>query len=137
MFETLPGWHTTIVPWYTTHPALLAFLALFVCVLVTIKKFLGLENRIVVCLLKALTFALVILGAIGSLYYLANVLILHQAGMFQFLDGLASSWFFKLFASVCTQLFWFKKVRSNFSMTFGLCLIVFLFVGLSFFVNPY
>jgi len=134
----IPGWHTTIYPWYYSLIGILFLLALSLMLAIVLRKFAGLEDKITINRLDLLAKVMVVFGVYGFIYYSLTGLMLLYSG---FLDIVAQTgvkgmyahtllnWLLRLVIAFSTQLFWFKKFRRTESLSFAICLFILSLIG--------
>ncbi len=128
-----PGWHTTIFPPYFVAGAIFSGFAMVQTLLLVTRKVLGLENYITMFHIESMNKIILLTGSIVGVAYLSEFFIAYYSGgeyeQYTFLNRfIGPYWWAGCMMYGCnvlmTQLMWFKSVRTNIPLSWGLSIIV-------------
>ena len=131
--SVVPGWHTTIFPPYFVAGAVFSGFAMVVTLMVTARKFLGLENLITIHHLENMNKIILATGSIVGYAYGVEFFTAWYSGnpyeKFVFLNRAFGpyAWAYWTMIScnvIFPQLFWFKKVRTSVPIMFVISIFV-------------
>jgi molybdopterin-containing oxidoreductase family membrane subunit len=129
----IPGWHTTIFPPYFVAGAIFSGLAMVLTLMLVARKVMRLENYITKTHVGAMCKLIIGMGGIVATAYATEFFIAWYSGndyeRFAFMNRALGpfAWAYWIMVScnvVTPQLFWFKRVRSNFVIVFILSLFI-------------
>ncbi len=129
----IPGWHATIFPPYFVAGAIFSGIAMVLTLMIVARKVMNLENYItvrhveVMCKLILLTSSIVAL-AYGTEFFTAQYSG-NQYEQFVFLNRAFGpfAWAYWTMVScnvLVPQLLWFKRIRTNIAIVFGISLLI-------------
>ncbi len=125
--SVLPGWHTTIFPPYFVAGAIFSGFAMVHTLLIIARKVMHLEKYITIGHLETMSKVLILTGGLVSLAYGTEFFMAWYSGygyeQFVFMNRLFGPYWFGqwsmiAFNSCLPQLFWFRKIRRNPTITF-------------------
>ncbi|MCB9539467.1 MAG: polysulfide reductase NrfD [Myxococcales bacterium] len=129
----IPGWHTTIFPPYFVAGAIFSGFAMVLTLAVPSRKIFGLEDFITVRHIENMNKIILVTGTmVGYAYAMEFFIAWYSASPY---EGFAFvnrafgpySWAYWIMVScnvITPQFFWFKKIRTNVTMTFILSIFV-------------
>src|ERR1700761_2819997 len=134
--SVIPGWHTTIFPPYFVAGAVFSGFAMVQTLLIVSRKVLGLQEYITIGHLEAMNKIIVLTGSIVGVAYLTELFI-SWYGQNKF-EGWAFaqnrvnifspygwSYYIMMGCNVLSpQIFWFRKMRRNLTVTFFMSILV-------------
>jgi Ni/Fe-hydrogenase subunit HybB-like protein len=129
----VPGWHTTIFPPYFVAGAIYSGFAMVMTLSIPIRKFYGLEDFITMRHLENMAKVMLATGLIVAYGYMMETFGAFYSGnqydKFMVLNRWFGPyaffyWMLILCNIVIPQMMWFKKVRMNVAVLFGISLIV-------------
>jgi molybdopterin-containing oxidoreductase family membrane subunit len=134
--SVIPGWHTTIFPPYFVAGAIFSGFAMVQSLLVVTRKVLKLEEYITIEHIEVMNKVIVLTGSIVGIAYLTE-LFMSWYGQNKFeswafmqnrvnlFSPLGWSYYIMMGCNVLSpQIFWFKKMRRNLTITFFMSVIV-------------
>jgi len=131
--SVIPGWHTTIFPPYFVSGAVFSGFAMVLTLLLIMRKVMKLENYITRKHVEYMNIVIIVTGSIVGVAYLTELFISWYSGVeyesYAFINRfsgpyLLSYWAMMTCNVISPQLFWFKKIRTNFTATFILSIVV-------------
>jgi Ni/Fe-hydrogenase subunit HybB-like protein len=134
--SVIPGWHTTIFPPYFVAGAIFSGFAMVQTLLLVTRKVLGLEDYITLNHIEVMNKVIVLTGSIVGVAYLTELFIAWygQNGYewYAFSQNRANpfspyGWSYWLMMGcnvLSPQVFWFRKMRRNLTVTFFMSIIV-------------
>jgi Ni/Fe-hydrogenase subunit HybB-like protein len=129
----VPGWHTTIFPPYFVAGAIYSGFAMVMTLAIPIRKFYGLEDFITMRHLENMAKVMLATGLIVAYGYMMETFGAFYSGNGYDKFMLLNRWggpyaFFYWMLIACNilipQMMWFKKIRTNVGILFGISLIV-------------
>lgn len=131
--SVIPGWHTTIFPPYFVSGAVFSGFAMVLTLMLVMRKVLHLENYITRKHVEYMNIVIIVTGSIVGVAYLTELFISWYSGVeyesYAFINRFSGPYFWAYWIMmtcnvVTPQLFWIKKIRTNFIATFILSIIV-------------
>ena len=131
--SVIPGWHTTIFPPYFVSGAVFSGFAMVLTLLLVMRKVMHLENYITRKHVEYMNIVIIVTGSIVGVAYLTELFISWYSGVeyesYAFINRFSGPYFWAYWIMmtcnvVTPQLFWFKKIRTNFLLTFILSIVV-------------
>lgn len=131
--SVIPGWHTTIFPPYFVSGAVFSGFAMVLTLLLIMRKVMHLENYITRKHVEYMNIVIIVTGSIVGVAYLTELFISWYSGVeyesYAFINRFSGPyawayWIMMTCNVVTPQLFWFKKIRTNFILTFILSIVV-------------
>jgi molybdopterin-containing oxidoreductase family membrane subunit len=129
----LPGWHSTIFPPYFVTGAIFSGMAMVLTLMLIVRKVLHLEDYLTARHVDAMAKLVLATSCLVALSYAIEFFDALYAGnayeTFAFLNRVFGplAWAFAVMV-VCNvlgpQLFWFRRVRSQFVLVFVICILV-------------
>ena len=134
--SVIPGWHTTIFPPYFVAGAIFSGFAMVQTLLLVTRKVLKLEEYITLEHIEVMNKVIVLTGSIVGIAYLTELFVAwygqnpyeswafmeNRANPFQ---SLRMGYFLMMSCNVLSpQIFWFRKMRRNITVTFFMSVIV-------------
>jgi molybdopterin-containing oxidoreductase family membrane subunit len=138
----VPGWHTTIFPPYFVAGAIFSGFAMVQSLLVITRKVLKLEEYITIEHIDVMNKVIVLTGSIVGCAYLTELFMawygqnkFENYAFFQTRVNLMNpyGWSYYIMMScnvISPQIFWFRKLRRNVTVTFFMSVIVNIECGL-------
>lgn len=129
----IPGWHTTIFPPYFVAGAIFSGFGMVLTLMIPLRKLCKLEEVITVRHVELMCKVTLATGSIVGYAYAMEFFIAWYGGnpyeRFTFVNRAFGpyGWAYWIMIScnvIFPQLFWFKKVRTNMAVVFGLSIIV-------------
>lgn len=134
--SVIPGWHTTIFPPYFVAGAVFSGFAMVQTLLLITRKVLALEDYITLNHIEVMNKVIVLTGSIVGVAYLTELFVAWygQNGYewYEFRENRVNlfspyGWAYYIMMScnvLSPQIFWFKKMRRNITVTFFMSIIV-------------
>jgi molybdopterin-containing oxidoreductase family membrane subunit len=133
--SVIPGWHTTIFPPYFVAGAIFSGFAMVQTLLLIVRKVLSLEDYITLEHIEVMNKVIVLTGSIVGIAYITELFISwygqnpYEAAAFRnrwdITTPLAWSYYLMMSCNVLSpQIFWFRKMRRNITVTFFMSIIV-------------
>ncbi len=131
--SVIPGWHTTIFPPYFVSGAVFSGFAMVLTLLLIMRKVMKLENYITRKHVEYMNIVIIVTGSIVGVAYLTELFISWYSGVeyesYAFINRFSGPYLLAYWAMmtcnvISPQLFWFKKIRTNFTATFILSIVV-------------
>jgi molybdopterin-containing oxidoreductase family membrane subunit len=134
--SVIPGWHTTIFPPYFVAGAIFSGFAMVQTLLLVTRKVLSLEEYITVEHIDVMNKVIILTGSIVGIAYLTELFVAwygqNPYEMWAFMENRANpfspyGWAYWLMMScnvLSPQIFWFRKMRRNITVTFFMSVIV-------------
>ena len=134
--SVIPGWHTTIFPPYFVAGAIFSGFAMVQTLLLVTRKVLSLEEYITIEHIEVMNKVIVLTGSIVGIAYLTELFVAwygqNPFEMWAFMENRANpfspyGWSYWLMMScnvLSPQIFWFRKMRRNITVTFFMSVIV-------------
>ena len=134
--SVVPGWHTTIFPPYFVAGAVFSGFAMVQSLLIVTRKVLKLEEYITIEHIDVMNKIIVLTGSIVGIAYLTELFVAWYSGSpyenFAFLQNRVNllspygwSYYIMMGCNVLSpQIFWFRKLRRNLTVTFFMSVIV-------------
>ena len=125
--SVIPGWHTTIFPPYFVSGAIFSGFAMVLTLLIVARKAMNLEDYITVAHVESMNKIIIATGSIVGIAYLTELFMAWYSGVqyeqYAFLNRATGPyWWAYAIMMTCNvitpQLFWFKKIRRNLTITF-------------------
>ncbi len=129
----IPGWHTTIFPPYFVSGAVFSGFAMVLTLMLIMRKAMNLENYVTVKHVEYMNIVIIVTGSIVGVAYLTELFISWYSGVeyesYAFINRFSgpymlSYWTMMTCNVISPQLFWFKKIRTNLTITFILSIVV-------------
>jgi len=129
----VPGWHTTIFPPYFVSGAVFSGFAMVLTLLLILRKAMKLENYITIKHVEYMNIVIIVTGSIVGVAYLTELFISWYSGVeyesYAFLNRATGDYWWAYFWMmtcnvVSPQLFWFKSIRRNLTITFILSIFI-------------
>jgi molybdopterin-containing oxidoreductase family membrane subunit len=129
----IPGWHTTIFPPYFVAGAIFSGFAMVQTLMLITRKVLKLEDYITLEHIESMNKVIVLTGTIVGVAYLTELFISWYSGyiyeQFAFYNRLMGPYFWSyigmMFCNVLSpQVFWWKSMRRNITVTFVMSIFV-------------
>jgi Ni/Fe-hydrogenase subunit HybB-like protein len=134
--SVIPGWHTTIFPPYFVAGAIFSGFAMVQTLMIIVRKVLNLQEYITIEHIEVMNKVIVLTGSIVGVAYLTELFIAwysqysyEQYAFFYSRANLLSPygwsyWGMMACNVISPQIFWFKKLRRNVTLTFFMSVIV-------------
>ena len=131
--SVIPGWHTTIFPPYFVSGAVFSGFAMVLTLLLIMRKVMNLENYITRKHVEYMNIVIIVTGSIVGVAYLTELFISWYSGVeyesYAFINRFSGPyawayWIMMTCNVITPQLFWIKKIRINFTLTFILSIVV-------------
>jgi len=131
--SVIPGWHTTIFPPYFVSGAVFSGFAMVLTLLLIMRKVMHLENYITRKHVEYMNIVIIVTGSIVGVAYLTELFISWYSGVeyesYAFINRFSGPyawayWIMMTCNVITPQLFWIKKIRTNFTLTFILSIVV-------------
>lgn len=134
--SVIPGWHTTIFPPYFVAGAIFSGFAMVQSLMIIVRKVLSLEDYITIEHIEVMNKVIVLTGSIVGVAYLTELFIAwysqysyEQYAFFYSRANLLSPygwsyWGMMACNVISPQIFWFKKLRRNVTLTFFMSVLV-------------
>ena len=134
--SVVPGWHTTIFPPYFVAGAIFSGFAMVQTLLVVTRKVMKLEEYITIEHIEVMNKVIVLTGSIVGCAYLTELFIawygMNKYESYAFMKNRADlfspygwSYFLMMGCNVLSpQIFWFRSLRRNITVTFFMSIIV-------------
>jgi molybdopterin-containing oxidoreductase family membrane subunit len=134
--SVIPGWHTTIFPPYFVAGAIFSGFAMVQTLLLVTRKVLSLEEYITLEHIEVMNKVIVLTGSIVGIAYLTELFVAWYGQNpyegWAFMQNRANpfspygwSYFLMMSCNVLSpQIFWFRKMRRNITVTFFMSVIV-------------
>jgi molybdopterin-containing oxidoreductase family membrane subunit len=134
--SVIPGWHTTIFPPYFVAGAIFSGFAMVQTLLVVTRKVLRLEEYITIEHIEVMNKVIVLTGSIVGIAYLTELFVAwygqNTYESWAFMENRLNpfspyGWSYWLMMScnvISPQIFWFRKLRRNLTVTFFMSVIV-------------
>jgi len=134
--SVIPGWHTTIFPPYFVAGAIFSGFAMVQTLLLVTRKVLKLEEYITLEHIEVMNKVIVLTGSIVGVAYLTELFVAwYSQNKFEnwafmqnrvnIFSPLGWSYYIMMGCNVLSpQIFWFRKIRRNLTVTFFMSIIV-------------
>jgi molybdopterin-containing oxidoreductase family membrane subunit len=134
--SVIPGWHTTIFPPYFVAGAIFSGFAMVQSLMIIVRKVLSLQDYITLEHIEVMNKVIVLTGSIVGVAYLTELFMAwysqnayEQYAFFYSRANLLSPygwsyWGMMACNVISPQIFWFKKLRRNITVTFFMSVIV-------------
>jgi molybdopterin-containing oxidoreductase family membrane subunit len=134
--SVIPGWHTTIFPPYFVAGAIFSGFAMVQTLMIIVRKVLNLQDYITIEHIEVMNKVIVLTGSIVGVAYLTELFMAwysqngyEQYAFFYSRANLLSPygwsyWGMMACNVISPQIFWFKKLRRNVTVTFFMSVIV-------------
>jgi len=134
--SVIPGWHTTIFPPYFVAGAIFSGFAMVQTLMIITRKVLNLQDYITLEHIEVMNKVIVLTGSIVGVAYLTELFMAwysqnpyEEYAFFYSLANLLSPygwsyWGMMACNVISPQIFWFKKLRRNVTVTFFMSVIV-------------
>jgi molybdopterin-containing oxidoreductase family membrane subunit len=131
--SVIPGWHTTIFPPYFVSGAVFSGFAMVLTLMLILRKAFRLEAYIHTKHIEYMNIVIIVTGSIVGVAYLTELFIAWYSGVeyeqYAFLNRATGQYWWAYWAMmscnvISPQLFWFKKIRTNLTITFILSIVV-------------
>jgi molybdopterin-containing oxidoreductase family membrane subunit len=134
--SVIPGWHTTIFPPYFVAGAIFSGFAMVQSLMIIVRKVLSLEDYITIEHIEVMNKVIVLTGSIVGVAYLTELFIawysMYSYEQYAFFYSRAnllspygwSYWGMMACNVISPQIFWFKKLRRNVTLTFFMSVLV-------------
>jgi molybdopterin-containing oxidoreductase family membrane subunit len=129
----VPGWHTTIFPPYFVLGALFSGFAMVLTLTIIMRKVMNLENYITIRHVESMNFIIILTGSLVGTAYISELFISWYSGVeyeqYAFINR-ATGPYYWAYAIMMTcnvlspQLFWFKKIRTSFAISFVMSIFI-------------
>ena len=129
----VPGWHTTIFPPYFVLGALFSGFAMVLTLVIVMRKVMTLENYITIRHIEYMNKVIILTGSMVGIAYITELFISWYSGVqyeqYAFLNRATGPywWAYAIMMTcnvVTPQLFWFKKIRTSFVITFIISIFI-------------
>ncbi|MEZ4808408.1 MAG: NrfD/PsrC family molybdoenzyme membrane anchor subunit [Flavobacteriales bacterium] len=131
--SVIPGWHTTIFPPYFVSGAVFSGFAMVQTLLLVMRKVMHLEAYITRKHVEYMNIVIIVTGSIVGVAYITELFISWYSGVeyesYAFINRATGKYWWAYWSMmtcnvISPQLFWFKKLRTNFAFTFFMSIIV-------------
>ncbi len=131
--SVIPGWHTTIFPPYFVSGAIFSGFAMVLTLLIVARKAMNLEDYITVGHVESMNKIIIATGSIVGIAYLTELFMAWYSGVpyeqYAFLNRATGPyWWAYAIMMTCNvitpQLFWFKRIRRNLTVTFIISIFI-------------
>lgn len=131
--SVIPGWHTTIFPPYFVAGAIFSGFAMVQTLMIITRKVLNLKDYITLEHIESMNKVILLTGTIVGVAYLTELFISwysqYTYEQFAFFNRATGPYWYTYFAMMsCNllspQIFWFKKMRRNITVTFIMSIFV-------------
>ena len=134
--SVIPGWHTTIFPPYFVAGAIFSGFAMVQSLLLIVRKVFALEDYITIGHIEAMNKVIVLTGSIVGCAYLTELVIsIYSQSQYEaYAFGYSRANLFSPYGwtyygmigcnVLSPQIFWFRKMRRNVTVTFFMSIIV-------------
>ena len=131
--SVIPGWHTTIFPPYFVSGAVFSGFAMVLTLLLIMRKVMRLEAYITVKHVEYMNIVIIVTGSIVGVAYITELFISWYSGVeyesYAFINRFSGPYWWAYWSMmtcnvISPQLFWFKKLRTSFTFTFILSIVV-------------
>ncbi len=131
--SVIPGWHTTIFPPYFVSGAVFSGFAMVLTLLLIMRKVMKFENYITIKHIEYMNIVIIVTGSIVGVAYITELFISWYSGVeyesYAFINRFSGPYLWAYWAMmtcnvISPQLFWFKKIRTNLTLTFILSIVV-------------
>ncbi len=131
--SVIPGWHTTIFPPYFVAGAIFSGFAMVQTLMLVTRKVYKLEDYITINHVESMNKVIMSTGSIVGIAYITEFIIAFYSGVmyeeYCFLNRMAGPyawayWTMMTCNVITPQFFWFKKIRTSFTATFILAIVV-------------
>jgi len=131
--SVIPGWHTTIFPPYFVAGAIFSGFGMVQTLMIVTRKVYKLENYITMDHMESIAKIVLATGSLVGLAYTTEFFTAYYSGVLwerylfvnRMFGPLAWSYWVMFSCNVITpQLFWFKKIRTNMTLTFIISIFV-------------
>lgn len=131
--SVIPGWHTTIFPPYFVAGAIFSGFAMVLTLMLIARKTLNLEHYITVNHVESMNKIIILTGSIVGVAYLTELFISWYSGVeyeqYAFLNRASGPYWWAYWSMmtcnvITPQLFWIKKIRRSFVLTFIISIFV-------------
>lgn len=131
--SVIPGWHTTIFPPYFVAGAIFSGFAMVQTLMVITRKVLNLQDYITIAHIESMNKVILVTGTIVGVAYLTELFIAWYSGyvyeQFAFFNRALGPYWWAYFGMmtcnvVSPQIFWFKNLRRNVTVTFFMSIFV-------------
>ncbi len=129
----LPGWHTTIFPPYFVAGAVFSGFAMVLTLMIPVRRWLGLKDIVTIKHIENMNKIILVTGSLVGYAYGMEFFVAAYSGNeyegFTFINRAFGpywwAYWIMLTCNVVTpQLFWFKKIRTNVTITFILSFFI-------------
>jgi molybdopterin-containing oxidoreductase family membrane subunit len=131
--SVIPGWHTTIFPPYFVSGAIFSGFAMVLTLMIITRKALHLEDYITKAHVESMNKIIILTGSIVGIAYLTELFVAWYSGVeyeqYAFLNRATGPyWWAYAIMMACNvispQLFWIKKFRRSFTITFIISIFI-------------
>lgn len=131
--SVIPGWHTTIFPPYFVAGAIFSGFAMVLTLMLITRKVYKLEDYITMAHIESMNKIITLTGSIVGVAYITEFVIAFYSGVdyesYCFYNRMTGPYWWAYWSMmtcnvISPQLFWFKKVRTNLTLTFILSIVV-------------
>ena len=131
--SVIPGWHTTIFPPYFVSGAIFSGFAMVLTLMIITRKALNLESYITRAHVESMNKIIILTGSIVGIAYLTELFVAWYSGVeyeqYAFLNRATGPywWAYAIMMTcnvVSPQLFWIKKFRRSFTITFIISIFI-------------
>ena len=131
--SVIPGWHTTIFPPYFVSGAIFSGFAMVLTLMIITRKALNLEAYITQAHVESMNKIIILTGSIVGVAYLTELFVAWYSGVeyeqYAFLNRATGPywWAYAIMMTcnvVSPQLFWIKKFRRSFTITFIISIFI-------------
>jgi Ni/Fe-hydrogenase subunit HybB-like protein len=131
--SVIPGWHTTIFPPYFVSGAIFSGFAMVLTLMIITRKALRLESYITQAHVESMNKIIILTGSIVGIAYLTELFVAWYSGVeyeqYAFLNRATGPywWAYAIMMTcnvVSPQLFWIKKFRRSFTVTFIISIFI-------------
>jgi molybdopterin-containing oxidoreductase family membrane subunit len=131
--SVIPGWHTTIFPPYFVAGAIFSGFAMVQTLMVITRKVLNLQDYITLNHIDSMNKVILVTGTIVGVAYLTELFISwysqYPYEQFAFINRAMGPYWYTYFAMmtcnlITPQIFWFRKMRRNVTVTFIMSIFV-------------
>ncbi len=128
-----PGWHTTIFPPYFVAGAIFSGFAMVLTLMIIARKTMNLENYITLNHIESMNKIVLLTGSIVGVAYITEQFVAWYSGNMYEQYAFAnrafgpywwSYWIMMTCNVISPQLFWFKNIRRNLTITFILSIFI-------------
>ncbi len=131
--SVIPGWHTTIFPPYFVAGAIFSGFAMVLTLMLITRVVYKLEDYITLEHIEMMNIIILVTGSVVGIAYITEFFIAWYSGVeyeqYAFVNRMSGQYWWAYWSMmtcnvISPQLFYFKKIRTSFVMTFFLSIVV-------------